>query len=90
MSPHDMRVQTQKGIDSTRSQLRLWKATDNQHHAPTALLTAQRARWTSVPVWTGTEILAFTGTRSPDRETRIPSTLKQECVGPEASERLKN
>ena len=71
-------MRAQKGIDPIHSQLRLWKAADNHHHAPSALLILQLARWTSDLVWTGTEILAFTGARSPDRAARIPSTLRQE------------
>ena len=63
-------MQAQKDTDPTRSQLRLRKAADNQHHASTSLLIVQGARWASKSVWTGTEILASTGTRSPDRAAR--------------------
>ena len=54
-----------------------------QLHAPAALYpgkdrvpTVQEAGWAPGPVWTGAEILALTGIRSPDRQARSQSLYR--------------
>ena len=54
-----------------------------QHHAPAILPpgkdfvpVVQEAGWAPGPVWTGEEILALTGNRSPDRPARSESLYR--------------
>jgi hypothetical protein len=42
----------------------------------------QEAGWAPGPVWTGTEILAPTGIRSPDRPERSESLYRLSYAGP--------
>jgi hypothetical protein len=60
-----------------------------QLHAPAALTQetepvpiVQEARWAPGPVWTGTENLAHTGIRSPDRPDRSESLYRLSYPGP--------
>ena len=60
-----------------------------QHHAPAALPPGkdpvpivQGAGWAPEPVWTGTENLALTGIRFPDRPARSESLYRLSYRGP--------
>ena len=60
-----------------------------QRHAPAALPPGkdplpivQEARWAPGPVWTGTENLAPTGIRYPDRPARSESLYRLRYRGP--------
>ena len=60
----------------------------DQHHAPAALPPkdpvpiVQEGGWAPGPVWKGSENLASTGIRSPDRPARSESLYRLSYPGP--------
>jgi hypothetical protein len=48
----------------------------------------QEAGWAPGPVWTGVEILALTGIRSPDRPARSSVAILTELRGPQINKYL--